>query len=149
MCIWAILLFVGLFLQDLSSAGGCGMSLIPQKERFYLAGLVAVPRSPRQWHLLGEGLTCTSTHTTTAENFSQKPSTFPSLGCTFPKENFSYDFTFSTVRMCQVWQESNCLILNYPLYSPSSLPASLRKANPAEVGEQEESRIFPRKRFFF
>lgn len=34
------------------------------------------------------------------------------------------------------------------LCSPFPLPASLRRANAAEVGEQEESRICPRKRDF-
>lgn len=139
MCSWAILPFVRLFLQDVSTSGGCGMGLIPDKERLPLAGLGAVPRSlpGHTW----EPLTCTSILT----HFSQDLPPSPSLGFTFQGKNFlvaSHFPLWECVRSAESLIASFLIIL----YSPFPLQASLRRANPAEVGEQD----FPQKeRFFF
>lgn len=140
MCSWAILPFVRQFLQDLSTSGGCGMGLIPEKERLPLAGLGAVPRS-----LPGHPAGGTSHLHLHPHHFSQDLPPSLSLGFTFQGKNF---LVASHFPLWECVRSAESLIASFliTLYSPFPLPASLRRANPAEVGEQD----FPQKeRFFF
>lgn len=157
MCSWAILPLVRLFLQVLGGVfqcfpvlGGVGWVWSHRRRGCTCLDWWLSPGHPDSGTCWGKVSPAPpSPHTWPLVRTSHKTFHFPFFGLHFPRKEFSCNFTFSIVRMCQVWWESNCLILNYLIFISSSASFS-QKSKSSWSGWAGGEQDFPQKeRFFF